>query len=295
MDFGADVPFGQVAAKVREHYGINLAVGAAARVTERHARALRPAQGSPRAKPGKAVVLIAEIDGGMVPVVTPAPEAPDGRKGKSLAWREAKVVMVRPPGEVAPRFAATLGSPAMAGAGLRTLAKRAGFDGKTKVHALGDGAPWIRDQVATVFGRQASYLVDFFHVAEYLADAAKTCGGSDPKAWVAARKKDLREGRSHAVIVELGKGREPETAAERPAAVAYRYLSERANQLDYAGALAKDLPIGSGEIESAHRYLVQSRLKKAGAWWLEANAQAMLNLRVLRANDRWEDYWVKAA
>jgi hypothetical protein len=27
------------------------------------------------------------------------------------------------------------------------------------------------------------------------------------------------------------------------------------------------LPIGSGEIESAHRYVAQQRLKRPGAWW----------------------------
>ena len=39
-------------------------------------------------------------------------------------------------------------------------------------------------------------------------------------------------------------------------------------------ARERKLPIGSGEIESAHRHLVQKRLKLAGAWWKETNAQA---------------------
>jgi hypothetical protein len=40
-------------------------------------------------------------------------------------------------------------------------------------------------------------------------------------------------------------------------------LSARRNQLNYREALAKDLPIGSGEIESAHRYIAQQRLTEA--------------------------------
>ena len=40
---------------------------------------------------------------------------------------------------------------------------------------------------------------------------------------------------------------------------------DRRNQLNYRDALAKDLPIGSGEIESAHRYIAQQRLKRPGA------------------------------
>jgi len=44
-------------------------------------------------------------------------------------------------------------------------------------------------------------------------------------------------------------------------------LIGRRNQLNYREALANDLPIGSGEIESAHRYIAQLRLKRPGAWW----------------------------
>ena len=48
---------------------------------------------------------------------------------------------------------------------------------------------------------------------------------------------------------------------------------------------------GSGEIESAHRYIVQKRLKLPGAWWHAANADSMLALRVNRANGEWAHYW----
>src|SRR5208337_4222334 len=52
-----------------------------------------------------------------------------------------------------------------------------------------------------------------------------------------------------------------------PVRICHRYLSARANQLNYRQALAEGLPIGSGEIESAHRYVAQQRLKRPGAWW----------------------------
>jgi hypothetical protein len=64
--------------------------------------------------------------------------------------------------------------------------------------------------------------------------------------------------------------------------------------LDYKSALENDLPIGSGEIESAHRYVIQKRLKVAGDWWLEQTAEDMLALRTLLANDNWDKYWVQA-
>ena len=76
-----------------------------------------------------------------------------------------------------------------------------------------------------------------------------------------------------------------------PVRACHRYLSNRTDQLDYQGAIEKGLPIGSGEIESAHRYVIQKRLKLPGAWWKAANVEPMLALRVVRANDDWEKYW----
>ena len=71
----------------------------------------------------------------------------------------------------------------------------------------------------------------------------------------------------------------------------WRYLNNRQDQLDYPGAIDKALPIGSGEIESAHRYVIQRRLKLPGAWWTAANASSMLALRLNRANGEWQSYW----
>lgn len=78
---------------------------------------------------------------------------------------------------------------------------------------------------------------------------------------------------------------------KRPCAAVLRDLEARRDYLDYAGARARGLPIGSGEIESGHRSVIQKRLKIAGAWWLEASAEKMLALRTTRANQEWESYW----
>ena len=61
-------------------------------------------------------------------------------------------------------------------------------------------------------------------------------------------------------------------------------------QFNYQDAIS-DWPIGLGEIESAHRYVIQERLKLSGCWWKLENALAMLALRVLRANGDWNSYW----
>jgi hypothetical protein len=58
-------------------------------------------------------------------------------------------------------------------------------------------------------------------------------------------------------------------------------------------SLKQGLPIGSGEIESVHRYLIQKRLSYPGSWWKSANAEHMLSLTVNRAtsNGQWRAYW----
>lgn len=71
----------------------------------------------------------------------------------------------------------------------------------------------------------------------------------------------------------------------------YNYMIRRMKQFNYADAIANDLPIGSGEIESAHRSIIQKRLKIPGGWWLKKNAQSMVSLRVVRANEAFEQYW----
>lgn len=53
------------------------------------------------------------------------------------------------------------------------------------------------------------------------------------------------------------------------------------------------LPIGSGEVESAHRYIPQKRLKIPGATWHPDTVNSMLALRVIRANGWWDDFWMK--
>lgn len=134
--------------------------------------------------------------------------------------------------------------------------------------------------------------MDFFHLSEYLAEAAPYCS-TDADAWLELRQEELKANRAAKVLEALLPHLEyPGTQGEHtPVRKAHRYLSNRLNQVDYAGALEKKRPIGSGEIESAHRFVVQARLKKPGAWWKAENVDPMLALRVTRLNGGWESYW----
>ena len=299
-DFGADGPFAAAAAKLREHYGIDVPVSAVRAITEQHGAAMlagQPRGGSWPETPGVAR-LIAELDGSMVPrVETAALDGGEGRrdrrKTRQLSWTEARLCLVREPGSVTPRVGATMGSVDAAGAQWGACAVAAGAGAQTRVHAVGDGAPWILDQVERAFGAQATYLIDFYHLCEYLAAAANVIAGPNKAAWMAEQKTWLKANRWREVLDRLRPYVEPDAVAadDAPVRACVRYLSNRTACWDYQGALAAGLPIGSGEIESAHRYIVQSRLKRAGAWWTLDNLENMLALRVVRANREWDDYW----
>jgi hypothetical protein len=158
----------------------------------------------------------------------------------------------------------------------------------------GRRAPWIAGQVERVFGLQASYLIDFYHLCEYLGAAAERIAPTDgKKAWFAEQKEKLKEGKISEVIEMLKPHVEPPSVPKEQALVraCHRYMVNRRDQFDYKEALSRDLPIGSGAIESVHRFVIQDRLKLAGAWWTGENAHNMLAIRVLRANNEWESHW----
>ncbi len=108
------------------------------------------------------------------------------------------------------------------------------------------------------------------------------------------QKRRLKQNHFRAVLKALKTFQEADSVPEKQAPVraAYRYLHNRPQHLDYKGSISQELPIGSGEIESAHRYIIQIRLKRSGAWWTVEKAEAMLALRVLQANQDWDDYWL---
>lgn len=300
-DFGADHAFGQVPKKLTEHYGIELSVSTIRRLTEYHAKQMhqqrKAASVLPLTTPGCAQ-QIAEIDGCMLPIVTVSESAEDQRKEKKLHWQEARLALVHEPGSTTPKFEASFGgSVDEAGQSWLTCAVTAGFGTDTQVHGVGDGACWIADQVEDKFGLQGRYLIDFYHVCDYLSEASKTCAPGARKTWMDDQKARLKNNEYPAVIAHLALYLEADEIDNdsAPVRACHRYLNNRTDQLDYRGAIEKGLPIGSGEIESAHRYVIQQRLKLSGAWWKPANVGPILALRVVRANDEWDQYWENAS
>jgi hypothetical protein len=289
VDFGAEESFARATERVGEHYGVAVATGRLRRHTLEHGARLS-ALAPPPARTA-AAVLVTQLDGSLIPIVEPGSAGGDRRQGKHLHWREARLCLAREHEAVTARYGATLGSVNVAGELWCQTARAAGLGAHTHVHGVGDGAGWITTQFAEQFGRQGRYLLDFWHVSEYLGAAAMVIGPRRAEVWRRRQEGRLLENQVAAVLRALTPHLEPETQTEAPVRAAHRYLSGRRDQLDYAGARAAGLPIGSGEIESGHRHLIQQRLKLAGSWWREPNAEAMLGLRVARANQLWDRYW----
>ncbi|QLH48621.1 MAG: ISKra4 family transposase [Candidatus Accumulibacter cognatus] len=291
-DFGADAAFGRVPEKLKEHYGIEMPVSTIQRITEHHAPIICEQEAKREIVAGTmaGVTFIGEMDGSMVPVVEISSDAEDKRKGKRLAWKEVRLSLVHPKGSVTPIFGGNFaGGVEESGRQWWRCAAKAGFGPGSYLHAVGDGASWIATQEEIQFGAQGAYLVDFFHLCEYLGEASKVCAANDPRAWLEEQKSRLKANQSGAVLEALAPF--VETNSDDPATACDRYIRNRRDQLDYQGAIKQGLPIGSGEIESAHRYVIQERIKLPGAWWSPDHIETMLALRLNRANREWDAYW----
>jgi hypothetical protein len=309
-DFGADVSFGRVPQKMKEHYGIEVPISAARALTEEHGEAMLGLQPVRELGKGGARSMIAEMDGSMIPTVSIENGEKgrkirgDKRKRRQLGWREARLCLARDPRSVAAHYRATMGDPEQAGWQMVECVAEAGGGKSTRLHCVGDGAPWIQSQFQERFGGQASYLIDFYHVSGYLAGASELLAQSKKASWLGQQQRRLKSNRINDVLTELIKleaieqpgltsltGKPVPSKEEHPASACKRYLENRLEHLDYQAALKARLPISSGEVESGHRSVIQARLKLAGAWWKIDNAEKMLKLRTVRANDQWETYW----
>lgn len=279
---------------MKEHYGIDIPSSTVRLITEKHAYKLSELKKVSRAKEK---VLISQTDGSMIPIVEIDPaeqkEKGDLRKARKVSWKEVKLSFARGKDKVNRFYAGGIGTAEEAGEKMLECAILAGMKEGTYIHALGDGAPWIAEQVKLKFCNRGRYLIDFFHLCEYLSEAAIWCDVFDSKKWLESSKERLKTGRQKEVFEEIKKKYEALDNKDQDNGLTrcYRYMEKRLEYMNYQKALADGLPIGSGEIESSHRHVVQKRLKIAGAWWKTENANAMLNLRMGRLNGYWETYW----
>ena len=175
--------------------------------------------------------------------------------------------------------------------------KEAGLidDSLVRLCVIGDGAQWIWNQVKELFPT-AREILDFYHCSGYIHDVASNQYMDDPpKAleWVEATMARLFCGHADRVIWGLERMKPRDTPSRQVIDRCVSYLKKHLHRIDYGSHRKGGYPIGSGGIESAHRFICHVRLKRSGAWWYVENSNRMLALRCADYNGTFERVFQK--
>lgn len=146
-------------------------------------------------------------------------------------------------------------------------------------------------------------VLDFYHVSEYVADAAEALypgkkATQERHAWLKQRLHDLKheEGAPQKLRRELDRAApgNNRTASLEKLIKARTYFKNHCHQMVYPEARARNLPIGSGVTEAACKSLVKQRMCRSGMRWKEQGASMLLTLRALVCTSgQWNTFWAK--
>ncbi|MEZ4447220.1 MAG: hypothetical protein R3B72_49530 [Polyangiaceae bacterium] len=167
------------------------------------------------------------------------------------------------------------------------------FAGRRQVPLEGPGRHGLSaPQEATV---DVYFLVDFFHVAEHLADAARAIAGEDtPEATVMAAggRETIRAfpDDGHRVLKSSLFDKLTSEARRDDVQQVIDYLAAQAREerLGYAEVEQRNLPIGTGITEAAAKTIVGVRMKRAGARYQEHSSQTVMLFRSAVLSQRFD-------
>ena len=236
----------------------------------------------------------------IAPVVRTAEDIVRGLTGVGAADEPATSKAPRPRPEHKRVWASLAKSPEQAIEESFKEAARRDPQGEKKWVALVDGNETqlrLLHQVAERLGIVVTVVLDIVHVAQYLWAAALAFhgeGSAERELWVAERLTDVLRGRASLVASGMrrsatlrGLTYKQRKAVDRCAG----YLLRNKAYLRYDEYLAAGFPVATGVIEGACRHLVKDRMDITGARWSLAGADAVLQLRALRASGDFDDYW----
>jgi hypothetical protein len=309
--------FAQAALALKEDWGLDLdgkqiqrwseRLGAGA-VADRDAEVRAFARGQhPSAPANGPTLLVVGMDGGRVQT-----REKQGENGSR--WREDKVAALttyqpgdgtkaQPPKPLVTTHVATMGATEAFGKLLRVEAERRGLRQATTVLVLGDGGNWI-DPLSAREHLHDQRIVDYYHAAEHLYDAARAAlGRESPEATALAEqlKDALWNGRMDEVITtlqqhaeRLGPPRDGD-GPEHPRRVLASnvgYFQTHRPHMDYSTYRRKGWPIGSGVTESGVKQF-NKRVKGTEQFWSLPGVETILTLRALwlSQDGRWQRYW----
>ncbi len=252
--------------------------------------------------------LLVGADGVMVPF------RPDGGKPNGrIVWREVKVAVlarlsqrITHTGEQASqlvhrRLVAVLGSIDDLSPRLWLEATRQGILSAKTVVWLCDGGRGFWRLFRDRFEKHAQGILDFYHAAQNLWKGAKAWLDGRTKRsrqWFAQARRKLRRGKANEVLADIQAALALEglpDSARKTLQNLYDYLDTHRDHIDYARFKELGLPIGSGLVESACKWLIQQRFKGVGMRWSEDGFNHLLHLRLAWVNGRFDDLFALAA
>jgi len=245
--------------------------------------------------------LVLGADGVMAPF-RPQGGQPTGK----TQWREIKVgVLARlgqhrtRTGKVVPRrhhrrLVAVLGDVEALKPRLWLEAVRQGILRASRVVWLSDGARGLWRLFAERFGTYATGILDVYHAAQQLWKAASAwLDGRTTQArkWFGWARHRLRHDNPAGVMADLAEALEVESlpaSARETLMTGYAYLDRHRDHIDYEAYKDLGLPLGSGMVESAWKWLIQQRFKGVGMRGSEAGFNHLFHLRLAWVNGSFE-------
>lgn len=256
----------------------------------------------------KLLPLLIGADGVLAPF-RPEAGTPQGK----TVWREVKVgVLARLEERVTKagkrvshltqrRLVAVLGDIDAFSARLWLASVQQGVCSSRQVVWLSDGGRGFWRLFDERFAKYATGVLDFYHAAQNLWKGAKAwLDGRTQRSrnWFTKARRRLRRGQTNKVLADLEaalalEGLPP--SAHQSLTNLYNYLDKHRDHLDYAKFKELGLPIGSGIVESACKWLIQQRFKGVGMRWSEDGFNHLLHLRLAWVNGRFDDLFPLAA
>jgi hypothetical protein len=158
---------------------------------------------------------------------------------------------------------------------------------KQRLVFISDGAAWIKNWIEDAFPDAISIL-DYYHAIEHLHQFIDSYFKEKEVAekWAEKQKELLLNSKVKQVIKNIKKLAPKDEAAKK----LISYYQTNSSRMDYKKYKQTGCGIiGSGAIESAHRTVIQKRMKQSGQRWSSTGAQNMLNLRVTYMNEKWDN------
>jgi hypothetical protein len=173
-------------------------------------------------------------------------------------------------------------------------ALRQGIAQAPQVVWLSDGGRGLWCLFDELFSPDATGVLDLYHAVQNLwKGAAAWLDGRTTQArrWFAWARHRLRHGMPDGVLADLAEALDVEgvpNTARATLTTLYAYLDRHRDHIAYAKYKELGLPMGSGMVESACKWLIQQRFKGVGMRWSEEGFNHLLHLRLAWVNGSFE-------